>query len=79
MALVTRLEKSQTPVGSIHRTHLVAHYKSAGQGEARLFQIDTYGSENRQIPGKTSQTLQFSRDSAYQLYQALKAEFGFLD
>lgn len=79
MALVTRLERAQTPAGAVHRTHLIAHYRSAGEGDARLFQIDTYGSENRQIPGKVSQTLQFSRNSAYQLYQALRAEFDFSD
>ncbi|EYD76999.1 hypothetical protein Rumeso_01409 [Rubellimicrobium mesophilum DSM 19309] len=45
----------------------------------RLFQINSYGSDARQIPGKLSQTLQFTEDSARHLYNALKAEFGFSD
>jgi hypothetical protein len=42
-----------------------------------LLQLSTYGSEEREIPGKTSQTLQFTRESAAQLYRILKEEFEF--
>jgi hypothetical protein len=79
VALVTRLEKEERSVATLHRTHLVARYMVAEVEGGRLFQINSYGSDDRQIPGKLSQTLQFTEDSAHQLYRALKAEFGFSD
>lgn len=79
MALVTSLERGDSPAGSPHRTNLVAKYRVSGSGDGRLFQLDTHGSPDRKIPGKLSQTLQFGPEAAHQLYLALKAEFGFRD
>ncbi|MFA7307650.1 MAG: hypothetical protein WC026_13360 [Hyphomicrobium sp.] len=42
-----------------------------------IVQIDTYGSDERKIPGKQSQTLQFGRESAFQLFQILKDTYEF--
>ncbi|MCF1448920.1 methionyl-tRNA formyltransferase [Agrobacterium vitis] len=55
-----------------------ATYSVFGQDDRLLLQIDTYGSVERQIPGKKSQTIQFDRNSAEQLFSILKDEFGFV-
>jgi hypothetical protein len=47
------------------------------QGSGSILQIDTVGSKDRELPGKQSQTLQLTTNSARQLYQILKAEFQF--
>ncbi|THF54247.1 methionyl-tRNA formyltransferase [Allorhizobium terrae] len=52
-------------------------YSVFGQDERLVLQIDTYGSLERKIPGKKSQTVQFDRKSAEQLFRILKDEFGF--
>jgi hypothetical protein len=49
----------------------------AGASGAKLLQIDTYGSDVRQMPGKVSQTLQFDEARARQLWEVLGREFGF--
>ena len=47
----------------------------AGNG---LLQLETYGSKNRQkTDGGPTQVLQLTRESAAQLCQILKKEFGF--
>ena len=43
----------------------------------KLIQIDTFGSDEREIPGKVSQTIQLDASSASALYGILKREFGF--
>ena len=40
-------------------------------------QIDTRGSDHREIEGRLSQTLQLTRGSAHQLYKILRETFGF--
>jgi hypothetical protein len=41
-----------------------------------LLQIDTYGRETREMPGKKSQTIQLDRDGATALFNILKQEFN---
>ena len=62
----------------VQPTQLVASVKifTPEDGSA-VVQIDTYGSEDRLVPGKTSQTLQFGRESAAQLFAILKETYGF--
>jgi hypothetical protein len=40
-----------------------------------LLQISSFGSDDRQIPGKVSQTLQFNREAAMMLRDAIDAVF----
>ncbi len=42
----------------------------------KYFQIDTFGREERKIPGKTSQSIQFDRETAEYLLDLLKREFN---
>ncbi len=43
----------------------------------KLVQIDTFGRDSREIPGKKSQTIQLDRQGAEQLYNTLKQAFDF--
>jgi hypothetical protein len=48
------------------------------RNEDKVFlQIDTYGRDTRDMPGKKSQSLQLDRDGAKALYEILKTEFDF--
>jgi hypothetical protein len=48
------------------------------EGSTRIVQIDTHGSDERQNPGKQSQTIQFGKDSAKELFDILKDTYGFV-
>ena len=77
MAWVTSVEKNEGS-GKLHPTELVAHAKVFRTEDGRpIVQIDTLGSDNREKPGKQSQTLQFGREAAHQLYEVLKTTYGF--
>ena len=42
----------------------------------KYFQIDTYGTLNRKILNKTSQTLQFDKESAIKIIELLRKEYN---
>jgi len=42
----------------------------------KYFQIDMYGSSERQISGKVSQTIQFDKSAAEKIVEILKREFN---
>ena len=78
MAFVKDLELSNGREVRLQPTQVTCFYKvgevSSGK---RLIQLTTNGSELRQKPGKTSQTLQFDEARARQLWTLLGKEFGF--
>src|SRR5690554_4496755 len=43
----------------------------------RLMQIDTSGRNTRELPGKTSQSIQLDEQAARELYDSLARHFGF--
>ncbi|MDQ0466013.1 hypothetical protein QO010_003806 [Caulobacter ginsengisoli] len=77
MAFIKALERSERTL-RVHRTQVVCTYAvdtlSAGK---RLIQLDTRGSEQREVPGKLSQTIQFDEEGAHRLWEILGREFGF--
>ena len=77
MAWITSVEKSEG-AGRLQPTHVAAHVKVFQvEGGQTIIQIDTHGSTDRENPGKQSQTIQFGRESAYQLYAIMKNTYGF--
>ena len=78
MAVVDRFEHDQKKPKT-QPTIVVCHWSilHTDTGKASLLQIDTRGSEERERPEKQSQTLQFTRESAKQSFDILKAEFDF--
>lgn len=78
MALITAFQRKSQSNGQLQRTQVVGHYKVfSHDGQSKVLQIDTLGSESREIPGKVSQTIQLSEDSAKALWTILGREFGF--
>lgn len=75
MALVRNFEPKEMVRNSLHH-EISATYSVFGEGDRRVLQIDTYGSEDRQIPGKKSQTLQLDRQGAEALAKIIAKEFG---
>jgi hypothetical protein len=73
MAVVTGFTRHPRNPASLYPTQVICHW-SVGNG---LLQLATYGSDDREMPGKTSQTLQFTRESAAQLFRIMKEEFKF--
>jgi hypothetical protein len=54
--------------GRSQPTTVTARVKAFGGGpNCPILQIDTFGSESREFPGKISQTLQFDREAAMKL------------
>lgn len=77
MALVTEIETVEGE-GRLNPTHVVARVKVFGASDRRpIVQVDTCGSPDRKLRGKTSQTLQFDAHSARQLFDILKRAYGF--
>jgi hypothetical protein len=44
----------------------------------RILQLDTYGSDERQIPGKVSQSIQLDEQGARDLLSIIRRTFGVL-
>jgi hypothetical protein len=70
MALVTNLREGFKNRHTIHKqtecSYFVVH-----DGRNKYLQIDTTGSEDRQMAGKTSQSIQFSPEAIKQLKEIL--------
>lgn len=77
MALLTEknLKKLEKTRNTIHQ-QVQATYTVFEKNEERLFQIDTYGSPNRKMPEKISQSIQFDKKMAKYLIQLLSKEFN---
>ena len=75
MALVTSLEPSNKDRQSVHRPTRCLYSIIDGSSGERFLQLDTVGSDNREIPEKVSQSIQFDRQAAGQLLQLLRLTF----
>ena len=71
--------KRRSHIPKLHPTHVICFWSVSvdDRGTANLLQIDTTGSDERQNPGKQSQTIQLSRESARELFELLSREFKF--
>jgi hypothetical protein len=77
MAWVSVIEKVEGK-GKLQPTQVVARCKIfAPINGTPIVQIDTTGSFGRELPGKTSQTLQFGEEAARQLFDILRDTYGF--
>lgn len=74
MALITEFTKLQKERNSVHGS-VECGYTVFEDGGVRYLQLDTYGSRERQIPGKTSQTIQLNAQSAGQLKDLIEKAF----
>lgn len=75
MALVTLLEPQSKNRQTVHRpTRCLYAFVDGDTGE-RLLQLDTLGTDDRQIVDKVSQSIQFNRDAAQQLMDLFRQVF----
>jgi predicted HNH restriction endonuclease len=75
MALVTSLELNTKERQSVHRPTRCLYSIIEGSAGERYLQLDTVGSDDREIPDKVSQSIQFDRQAAGQLLQLLHRTF----
>lgn len=69
---ITKIEKSRN---SIH-PDVECTYRVFIGGGRKYFQIDTYGTSQRQVKNQPSQKIQFDKDFAKKLIDILKIEFN---
>lgn len=75
MALITRFMELQKERHQVHGV-VECGYTIFEDGGTRYLQLDTYGSQERQIPGKTSQSIQLNAESAAQLKTLIEKTFA---
>jgi hypothetical protein len=78
--MMARVRSIEMGAGNIqaHRTEVDCQVLTLSDGRlTTLIQLDTFGSDERAMPGKKSQTMQFDRQQARQLWEILGREFGF--
>lgn len=74
MGIVNKLDKITLERGSPHRDVECTYSIVIGDNGKKLLQIDTYGSANRQIPGKKSQSIRFTPEAIKQLRDIIETE-----
>jgi hypothetical protein len=76
MALIKSFEHKAMDRNSIH-DGIGATYTTFERDGRKFIQVDSYGSAEREIPGKKSQSLQLDEKSARQLFDILRDCFHF--
>jgi len=76
MALVRKLQKNGLQVEKVHGEVECTYNAFHAPDGKRYFQIDTYGSAERKLKGKKSQTIQLDENSAKELISLLRSEFS---
>lgn len=74
MALIEKFQPVSSDVQKLHGA-VTCGYRSFTVGGQRVLQLDTYGSTDRQIPNKISQSLQLDIDGARQLLRIIEEAF----
>lgn len=74
MALIRKFERGTLKRNSIHDA-IDAKYAIVRTDDRTFVQIDTFGRDSREIPGKKSQTIQLDKHSGLQLIKILKEAF----
>src|SRR5690349_16034989 len=75
MALIERFVERPRVVGKIHPTRTVCQYSILNVSGTSVLQLDTRGSDDREMPEKVSQTLQLDEQGAATLLKIIRATF----
>ena len=75
MARIEQLPKKDRQSSSRHKIAEASYSSFEIDGE-KFLQIDTYGTADREMPGKISQSLQFDKEAAMALMKLIKSEFS---
>jgi hypothetical protein len=77
MAVIKSFKSGVRDLIALHPTQVVATVYCQEYDGRQILQIDTHGSDHREIPDKVSQTIQLNESSAKELFDILKKGFGF--
>lgn len=77
MAQITKIERINLERNSVHGLVECTYTAFDGDDGERYLQLDTYGSPNRALQGKKSQSIQFNKESAKAIFEILKSEYKF--
>lgn len=66
MAFISRFEMRPLEPSRVH-DEVLCGYNAVVIGSRRILQLETYGTANRQIPDKVSQSLQLDEEGAREL------------
>jgi hypothetical protein len=75
MAFIQSFRRGNRASVRLQPTQVECHYSVGKSGGKTLLQLDTFGSKDRENPGKQSQTLQLDEERARVLIQLLRSEF----
>ena len=75
MALISEFQSVPSDRNGTHKPVLCG-WRRFNVDDQILLQLDTYGSDERQIPGKVSQSIQIDRKSAATLLKLIRDTFG---
>jgi hypothetical protein len=74
MALIRRFESRPIEPRRVH-DGVVCGYAAADLDGRRILQLETYGSAERKMPGKVSQSIQLDQESARVLKRIIEQTF----
>jgi hypothetical protein len=74
-ALLTQLAEGYKSNESVHKEIEGSYFIMTARNGKKYLQIDTYWSDEREIPGKISQSIQFSLEAIEQLKKILLQYF----
>lgn len=75
MALISEFEESPADGPTRSRTKVTCGFRTVEVEGERVVQLSTYGSAQRKIPGKTSQSIEVDRQGAEELIRILREAF----
>ena len=75
MARISRFEKINSDRTTLHKTEVDCGYAVVELGGRTYLHLETYGSSDRKIPGKVSQTLQLDAERAAELRRLIERAF----
>jgi hypothetical protein len=75
MALIEHLHKGYKETQNVHKKTEATYFLIEDKMGNKYLQIDTFGSDEREIPGKVSQSIQFSPEAIAQLKELLLQNF----
>jgi hypothetical protein len=76
LAIVRKLDKGSAKALVKHSETEATYSLVTDRDGQKYLQIDTYGSAERKIPGKTSQSIRLSKEALLHLVRVVETEFG---
>lgn len=74
MALIRDFHQVNSEKSAVHRP-VTCGWRAFDAGDLKILQLDTYGSDTRQIQNKVSQSIQLDREGAAQLLELIRKTF----